>query len=145
MERFPGKTSWRSLRTCLVVSLFLVSCVTDVPVSPSSVVAEFCHLSPCCSDLDFVEPQSFSFSEQRAHCCRDTQEEMRYEGSPVKAPPLSRRRMTPRTPVQNSYTSFVRDQGRYEEEGRRWNAKERTVIARTKQFFGKKLQCGGEG
>ena len=51
------------------------------------------------------------------------------------APPLSRRRMTPPTPVQNSYTSFVRDQGRYEEEGRGWNARERTIIARTKQFL----------
>ena len=52
------------------------------------------------------------FSRQRAQCCTDTQEEMRYEGSPVKAPPLSRRRMTPPTPLQNSYTSFVRDHGR---------------------------------
>ena len=25
----------------------------------------------------------FSFSKKRAHCCTDTQEEMRYEGSPV--------------------------------------------------------------
>ena len=50
-----------------------------------------------------------------------------YEGSPVKAPPLSRRRMTPPTPVQNSYTSFEREEGSYEEEGR--------GIARTKQFL----------
>ena len=41
---------------------------------------------------------------------------MRYEGSPVITPPLSRRRMTPPTAVQNSYTSIVRDHGRYEEE-----------------------------
>ena len=39
-------------------------------------------------------------------CGTDTKEEMRYEGSPVKAPPLSRRRMTPPTPMQNSQTSF---------------------------------------
>ena len=44
---------------------------------------------------------------------------MRYEGSPV----------------QNSYTSFVRDHGRYEEEGRGWNARERPIIARTTQFL----------
>ena len=43
--------------------------------------------------------------------------------------------MTPPTPVQNSHTSFERDQGRYEEEGRRWNAREGTIIARTKQFL----------
>ena len=30
-----------------------------------------------------------------ALCCADKQEEMRYEGSPVKASPFSRRRMTP--------------------------------------------------
>ena len=65
----------------------------------------------------------------------DTQEEMRYEGSPVKAPTLSRRRMTPPTPKQNSYPSFVRDHGRYEEEGRGWNARERTSIARMKQYL----------
>ena len=59
---------------------------------------------------------------------------MRYEGSPVIAPPLSRRWMTPPTPAQNSYTSFVTDHGRYEEEGRGWNARERTIIARTTQF-----------
>ena len=69
---------------------------------------------------------------------------MRYEGLPVKAHPLSRRRMTPPTPVQNSNTSFEREQGSYEEEGRGWNARERTIIARTKQFLEKKLQCEGE-
>ena len=53
------------------------------------------------------------------------------------APPLSRRRTTPPTPLQNSYASFVRDHGRYEEEGRGWNARERTVIASTKQFLGR--------
>ena len=33
--------------------------VPDVTVSPSSVVAEFCHVFSCCSDWEFVEPQSF--------------------------------------------------------------------------------------
>ena len=108
--------------------------VTDVPVSSSSVVTELCDVSSCYSDRDFVERRSFSFSKKRAHCCTDTQEEMRYEGSPVKAPPLSRRRMTP-SPVQNSYTFFVRDHGRYDEEGREWNARGRTIIARTTQFL----------
>ena len=54
--------------------------LTDVPVSPSSVVTELCDVSYY-SDREFVEPQSYSFSPKRAHCCTDTQEEMRYEGS----------------------------------------------------------------
>ena len=132
----PGNTSWRSLRICLTVSLLLVSDVIDVPVSPSSLITELCDVSSCRSDGEFVEPQSFSFFKKRAHCCTDTREEMRYEGSTVMTPPLSRRRMTPPTPVQNSYTSFVRDHERYEEEGTGWNARERTIIARTKQFLG---------
>ena len=61
--------------------------VTDVPVSPSSVVAELCGAPPCFSDWSLVEPQSFSFSKKRAHCWTVTQEEVRYEDSPVKAPP----------------------------------------------------------
>ena len=39
--------------TCLSVSFFscaLVPDVTDVPVSPSSVVTEFCDGFSCCSD-----------------------------------------------------------------------------------------------
>ena len=59
---------------------------------------------------------------------------MRYEGSTVITLPLPRRRMTPPTPVQNSYTFFVRDHRRYEG-GRGWNARERTIIARTKQLL----------
>ena len=109
--------------------------VTDVLVSPSSVVTELFDVSPCCLDWDFVELQSFSFSKRRAHCGIDTQEEMRYEGSPVKAHPLLRRRMTPPAPMQYSYTSFMRDHGRYEEEGRGWTARERTTIARIKQYL----------
>ena len=53
----------------------LVSCervrvvpdVTDVAVSPSSVVTEFCHVSSCCSDCEFVEPQFFSFTKKSVH------------------------------------------------------------------------------
>ena len=117
------------------VSCELVRVVPDVIDVPSSVVTELCDVSPCCSDWEFVEPQSFSFTKKRAHYGTDTQEEMKYEGPPVIAPPLSRRRMTPPTPVQHSYTSFVSHQGRYEEEGRGWNARERTIIVRTKQFL----------
>ena len=67
--------------------------VTDLFVSPSSVVTDMCEVSPCCSDWEFVEPQCTVFS--------DKQEETRYEGSPVKVLPFSRRRMTPPTPMQN--------------------------------------------
>ena len=87
MEIFPGKTSWRSLRLLSgrePVSGELVRVVldvTDMLVSPSSVVTEFCDVSSMCSDREFVEPRSFTFSKKRARCCTETQEEMRYEGS----------------------------------------------------------------
>ena len=74
-------------------------------------------------------------SKKRALCCTITQEEMMYEGSQGKAAPITRRRMTPPTPMQNSYTSFERKQGSYEGEGRGWNARERTSSARTKQHL----------
>ena len=48
---FLGKTPWRILG---------IGLMTDVLVSPSSVVTEFCNVSSCCSDWEFVEPQSFS-------------------------------------------------------------------------------------
>ena len=37
----------------------------------------------------------------------------------------------------DSSTSCVRDHGRYEDEGRGWNARERTIIARRKQYLGR--------
>ena len=64
---FPGKTSWTTLRTDSCAQVRVVLDVTDVLVSPSSVVTELCYVSPCCSDWDFLEPQSFSFSIKRAH------------------------------------------------------------------------------
>ena len=130
----PEDLSDCELDSCARVRLVLD--VTDVPVSPSSV----CDVSPCGSDWEFVEPQSFSFSQKRTHCGTDTQEEMRHEGSPVKAPPLSRRRVTPPTPLQNSYSSLVRNHGGYEEEGRGWNARERTIIARIKQYLERRFR-----
>ena len=60
---------------------------------------------------------------------------MRYEGSQGKVPPITRRRMTPPTLMKKSYTSFEWEQGSYEEEGRGWNARERTIFARTKQYL----------
>ena len=81
-------------------------------------VTELCDGLSLSSDWEDVVPQSLSFSKTRALCCTSTQEEMRYEGSPVKAPPITRRRMTPPTPLQNLYTSFEGEQGSYEVEGR---------------------------
>ena len=142
-EMFPGKPADLSDRELVFCELVrVVPDVIDVLVSPSSVVTEFCDVPPCCSDGEFVEPQSFSFSKKRAHCCTHTQEEMRYEGSPLIALPLSRRRMTPPSLVQNSYTSFVRDHGRYEEEGRGWNARE-SKHREDKKVSVKKPQCEG--
>ena len=43
--------------------------VTDVLVSLSSVVTEFCDGFSCCSDREFVEPQSFSFSKKHSFFC----------------------------------------------------------------------------
>ena len=43
--------------------------------------------------------------------------------------------MTPLAPMQSSYTPCEREQGSYEVEGRGWNARERTIIARTKQYL----------
>ena len=88
-----------------------------------------------CSDGELVEPQSFSFSNTRAHSWTVTQEEMRFEGSQVKALPLSRKRMMPPTPLQHSYSSFEEEQGHFEVEGQVWSARDRTVIARTKQYL----------
>ena len=86
--------------------------VTDVLVSPSSVVTELCDVSSCCSDWEFVEPQSFSFSK--------------------KASTLL---MIPLALVQNSNDTVEEEQGLFGAEDRMWSAKERTIIARTKQVL----------
>ena len=104
----PKDLSDCELDSCAQVRVLPV--VTDVPVFPSSMVTEFCDGLSLGSDWEDVVPQSFSFSKKRALCCTSTQEEMRYEGSQVKAPPMSRRRMTPPTPLQSSYTSFDGEQ-----------------------------------
>ena len=56
---------------------------------------------------------------------------MRFESSPAKAPPLSR--MMPPTPLQNSNSSFE-EQSQNEVEDQIWSARDRTVIASTKQY-----------
>ena len=58
---------------------------------------------------------------------------MRFEEPQVKAPPLSRRRMRPPTPLQNSCSSFEKEQANFEVEDQMWIAKDGTIIAKTKQ------------
>ena len=50
-----------------VTSAPVVTDVTDVLVSPCSVVTKVCDDFLLGSDREFVEPQSFSFSKKRAH------------------------------------------------------------------------------
>ena len=90
--------------------------VTVVLVSPFSVVTEFCEVSSCCSYWEDVVPQSFSFSKKRALCCTSTQEEMRFEVSQGKTPPLSRRRMMPPTPLQNRTIPLKKSRKSYDVE-----------------------------
>ena len=40
----------------------------------------------------------------------------------------------PPTPLQNSYSSFEAEQGHFKVEDQIWSARDRTVIARTKQY-----------
>ena len=101
--------------------------VPDVPVFPSSVVTELCDGFCCGSDWDLVEPQSFSGTV--------TQKEMWSEEPQVKAPPISRRRVMPPTPLQNSYASFEEVQEHYEVEDQMWSARERVVIAKAKRYL----------
>ena len=110
--------------------------VADVPVSPSLVVTEFCDGCSCCSDREFVEPHSFSFSKKRAHSWTVTQEEMRCEVSQVKAPPLSgKRMMLPLHHGQIRIRRLKRSRSRFEVQDQIWSARDRTVIARTKQYL----------
>ena len=58
------------------------------------------------SDWAVVGPQSFSFSRKRRAVCGKNQENMSDEGTPVKAPPASRRKIMPPTPQQCSPSSI---------------------------------------
>ena len=98
LERCGG-LSWEDLletpedlSDCEPETRVVVSVVPDVTgenVSPSSEVTEFRDGFSFCSGWECVEPQSFSFSKKRAHSWTVKQEEMRFEGSQAKAPPLS--------------------------------------------------------
>ena len=58
----PEDLSGREPVPCELVRV--VPDVIDVTVSPSSVVTEWCDVALCCSDWEFVEPQSLSFPQK---------------------------------------------------------------------------------
>ena len=119
-----------------LVDVSVVPGVTDVPVSPPSVVTVFCDGFFVLLYLGICGTAAL-FSGKRAHSWTVMQEEMRFEAQ-------SSRRMMPPTPLQNSYSSFEEEQRHFEVEDQIWSARDRTVIARTKQFLeeSKKFEGG---
>ena len=119
-------------------SVPVVLVVAAVLVSPSSVVTEVCDGFSLDSDREFVEPLSFSFSRKRSSVLAENQGEMGYEGSPVKAPPNTRRRIMPPTPQQFSFSSTDESQWQadLEEQPSIWNTRERRVIAAPENYLG---------
>ena len=61
---------------------------------------------------------------------------MIYEGPPVKAPPLTRRRMMPTTPQQCSHSSCeeLQWQTEIEVQGSSWSSRERKVTAKMEDY-----------
>ena len=90
-----------------------VPVLTDVLDSSSSLVF-------CCRTLigETLEPQSSSFSRKRQALCVEKQEDMNYDGTPVKAPPASRRKIMPPTPRQSLQPSI---------EAWRWRTRKRQL------------------
>ena len=88
---------------------------------------------------EFVEPQPSSFSKEGSLDWAISQEEMKYEGSPVKAPPPSRRRMMPPTPRQSSSMPIeeMQWQTEMEAQGSCWGARDRTVFAGMENYLNK--------
>ena len=100
--------------TDVLVSLLWWS-LSFVVVFRSALIGNLWNRSP------FLSPKSV-----QAHSWTVTQEEMSFEGSQVNAPPpLSRGRMMPPTPLQNSYSSFEEEQGHFEVEDQIWSASDR--------------------
>ena len=83
------------------------------------------------------------FLQKRALCYTSTQEEMRYEGSQIKVPPITRKRMTPAF-VQDSYTSFE-GAGKLRRGRQRMECERQNNYRKNETVFGKKFQCEGEG
>ena len=103
----------------------MVPVVTDVPVSPSSVVTEFVMNSPGIRIGNLLNRRPLPSPKSAQSDWAISQEEMRYEGTPVKAPPISRRRTMPPTPQQSSHSSIedMQWQAEMEVQGSSWNAR----------------------
>ena len=93
------------LSDCVLEVSSGVHVVIDVPVSPSSLVV-MSETLVSDSDCEIVEPQSFSLSRRRQAVCVENQEDMNYDGTPMKAPPASRRKIMPPTPHQSLQSSI---------------------------------------
>ena len=111
--------------------------VNDALVSPSSAVADMRGGVSSDSDGDVAEPQAFSFSEERSFVCAETQGEMSYEGSPVQAPPSTRRRVMPPTPQHISHSSTNESQWQADLEAQQsiWSTRERKVMAGMENYL----------
>ena len=121
--------------TCVMV----VPVVAVVSVAPSSVVTEVCDGFSLDSDWEFVEPQSFSFYKKRSSVWEENQGEMGYKGSPVKAPPNTRRWIMSPAPQQISFSSTDESQWQadLEEQPSIWSIRERRVIAAIENYLDK--------
>ena len=122
----PSDSSWEFVSECGPVAGSDVSVPAGVGVSAPSVVTVVCEDLPSDAEWDFVEPQSVFLSKKRNLACVEGQEDMNYDGTPVKAPPCPKRRMITPLPHQRSFSSM--------EEGSLWSAQERTAIARIEQY-----------
>ena len=78
----------------------------------------------------------FSFSNKRSIVCAENKGEMSYEGTPVKVPPSTRRRMMPPT-QQISHSSTDVSQWRADLEAQQsiWSTRERLVIAAMNDYL----------
>ena len=127
---------------CLLLRMCLFPPTSAVVVRSEPLVSD--------SDWEVVEPQSFSFSRKRRAVCVENQENMSCEGTRVKAPLPSSRKIMPPTPQQGSQSPIeamqwqteVEDKegGSYEKEfegEHRWTACHKRVIARTEQYLSK--------
>ena len=131
-------SGWEFGSECGSVDVSGVLVVLDVGEAAPSVVTVICGGVPSDSARDFVELQSFSFSKKHNFACVEEQEDMNYDGTLVKAPPCSKKRMRTPLPQQSPFSSM--------EEGSPWSAQERAAIANMQHYVGNsdciKLEIG---
>ena len=122
----PSDSGWDLGSECGSVAVSGVLVVTDVSGTALSVVTVMRVGAHADSEWECVEPQSFSFSKKQIFAWLEEQEDMYFEGKPVKAPPCPKRRTRTPLPQQSSFSPT--------EEGSPWSAQERTAIARMEQY-----------